>query len=58
MLKEFLKKYLDAFFKVFEDDLKSISDLRSLTMTEKEHNRKCYLDNISYCDDFMPNFFE
>ena len=24
MLKEFLKKYLDAFFKVFEDDLKSL----------------------------------
>ncbi len=42
----------------FEDDLKSISDLKSLTMTEKERNRKCYLDNISYCDDFMPNFFE
>ena len=24
MLKEVLKKYIDAFFKVFEDDLKSL----------------------------------
>ncbi|MDE5674360.1 MAG: hypothetical protein K2I44_03300, partial [Muribaculaceae bacterium] len=41
----------------FEDDLIDLNSLKSLTLDEKEHNRKCYLSNLVYYDDFMPNFF-
>lgn len=42
----------------FEEDLKSMDDLKPLSLEEKEHNRKCYLENLIYYDDFMPNFFD
>lgn len=42
----------------FEDDLLEIDDLTPLSMSEKEHNRKCYLRNMIFYDDFMPQFFD
>lgn len=42
----------------FEEDLNSMDDLQPLSLEEKEHNRKCYLENLIYYDDFMPNFFD
>lgn len=40
----------------FEDDFNSINDLKSLSITEKQHNRDCYLSHINYFEDFMPTF--
>lgn len=42
----------------FEDDLKEESDLRSLTLEQKQHNRKTYLDGLLYYSDYMPHFFD
>lgn len=41
----------------FEDDLKNMKSLESLSIEEKEYNRNCYLSNIVYYDDFMPSLF-
>ena len=40
-----------------EDDLRDEDSLRPLSMEEKRHNRECYLGNLLYYDDFMPEFF-
>ncbi len=42
----------------FEDDLADESALRPLSLEEKRHNRKCYLENRTYYDDFMPHLFD
>lgn len=41
----------------FEDDLKDIDSLKSLTLEQKMHNRQCYIDKRLFYDDFMPGLF-
>lgn len=41
----------------FENDLKNINSLNSLTMEQKDYNRNCYLNNMVYYEDYMPYLF-
>lgn len=41
-----------------EDDLHDMSSLSPLTMEQQEHNRRVYLANRMYYDNFMPHIFD
>ncbi|MDE5551729.1 MAG: hypothetical protein K2I91_00875 [Muribaculaceae bacterium] len=55
-----LKYYRDKGYLIysFEDDLKDMDSLKALSLEQQKHNRECYLANLIYYDNFMPQLFE